>query len=340
MPWQLKGGLLVVTLLSLGNVILVRMSRMNSHSFLSLGPDGFHRIAYTDWGDLANPHAVLCVHGLARNSRDFDRLADRLAETCRVVCMDVVGRGDSEWLSDKSSYCFPTYLSDAAALIARITSPARPSFLAKMKARLLSPLPVTQLDWVGTSMGGLIGMLLAAKPGSPIRHLVMNDVGPFVPWSALVRLKDHVGAQTSFVDVSAVEAHLRRACATFGTFDEAWWAHLVENGADACDDGSYRLRYDPDISRGLPVHSDPELPIGPEFLSGIDLWSVWKEVRCPVLVLRGEKSDVLPREVADEMLRSRDNVKVIEFPGVGHAPSLAVPEQVEAVRRFLFDLPS
>ena len=148
---------------------------------------GFHRIAYTDWGDPANPHVVVCVHGLARNSRDFDFLADELAPDCRVICMDVVGRGDSDWLDNKSDYTFSTYTADAAAMIARATAPAGPKwFCAELRRQ-------RKLDWVGTSMGGMIGMFLAAKRNSPIRRLVLNDVGALIPWSALFRMKGYVG---------------------------------------------------------------------------------------------------------------------------------------------------
>ncbi|MDE2358887.1 MAG: alpha/beta fold hydrolase [Betaproteobacteria bacterium] len=171
---------------------------MTQQSFLSLGPDGFHRIAYTEWGDARNAHVVLCVHGLSRNSRDFDPLAEELETRYRVVCMDVVGRGDSDWLADKSGYSFSTYLSDAASLIARVTTPVTGGLLDSLHARLGGSRPAARLDWVGTSMGGLIGMLLAAKPGSPIRRLVLNDVGPFVPWDALISLKGHVGSETRF----------------------------------------------------------------------------------------------------------------------------------------------
>jgi len=147
-------------------------------SFLSLSPGGFHRIAYLDWGKHSAAQAVVCVHGLSRNSRDFDFLARGLARDCRVICPDVVGRGDSEWLADKSDYSFSTYLTDAAALIARITAPAPPVSFGTFRGLRKAAASPAQIDWVGTSMGGLIGMLLAAKPGSPIRRLVLNDVGP------------------------------------------------------------------------------------------------------------------------------------------------------------------
>jgi len=170
---------------------------MRQQAFFSLGPDGFHRVAYTDWGDIDNPHVVMCVHGLSRNSRDFDYLAEALRKDYRVVCMDVVGRGESAWLEDKSGYSFSTYLSDAAALVARVTTPVPAGFLREKRARYL--------DWVGTSMGGLIGMLLAAKRNSPIGRLVMNDVGPFVPWNGLLRLKGHLGRPRGFAFVEMSE---------------------------------------------------------------------------------------------------------------------------------------
>lgn len=308
---------------------------LTQQSFLSLGPDGFHRIAYTDWGDARNPHVVLCVHGLSRNSRDFDRLATALETDHRVVCMDVVGRGDSDWLADRSGYSFATYLSDAAALIARVTTPIAGGLLESLQAHLRGSRPMAKLDWVGTSMGGLIGMLLAAKPGSPIRRLVMNDVGPFVPWHALIRLKGHVGSETQFATVEEVEAYVRRTCRDFGRLDDEFWRHLTEHAAVHEDDGSYRLRYDPAISRGQPVHLDPELPIGPEFLRGIDLWAIWDAVRCPVLVLRGADSEVLPPETVEEMRRRKPELKVVEFAGVGHVPALASSDQIEVVREFL-----
>ncbi len=308
---------------------------LTQQSFLSLGPDGFHRIAYTDWGDVRNPHVVVCVHGLSRNSRDFDRLAAALETDHRVVCMDVVGRGDSDWLEDKSGYSFSTYLGDAAALIARVTTPISGGLLESLQARLRGARPSAKLDWIGTSMGGLIGMLLAAKPGSPIRRLVLNDVGPFVPWNALIRLKGHVGGETQFADFAAVEGYVRNACRSFGELDEPFWQHLARHAALQEADGSYRLRYDPAISRGLPVHLDPELPLGPEFLRGIDLWSSWAAVRCPVLVLRGAESEVLPRQIVDEMQRRKPNLQIVEFAGVGHVPALASVDQIDVVRKFL-----
>jgi pimeloyl-ACP methyl ester carboxylesterase len=300
---------------------------MLQESFLSLGPDGFHRVAYCDWGDPDAGHVVLCVHGLSRNARDFDYLAGTLERDCRVVCMDVVGRGDSDWLQDKSGYTFRTYLYDAAALIARITTPTRPGLLRGRRA--------TTLDWVGTSMGGLIGMLLAARPNSPIRRLVLNDVGPFVPWNALFRLKGHVGRDPVFATLADAESYLREACASFGIRGKAHWRHLVRYSVRERKDGSFDLRYDPAIGRPTTAQIDPELPLGAEFMRGVDLWNVWNEVRCPVLALRGAESDVLPASTLEQMRRRKPEIEIVEFPGVGHAPALFESDQIEVVREFL-----
>jgi len=301
---------------------------MKQHSFLSLGPTDFHRVAYTDWGDPENPHVVLCVHGLSRNSRDFDYLADVLQKSCRVVCMDVVGRGESEWLEDKSGYSFSTYLSDAAALVARVTTPVREGLFRQAATR--------RLDWVGTSMGGLMGMLLAAKRGSPIGRLVMNDVGPFVPWNGLIRLKGHLGHPRGFASLRLAGQFLREACKSFGPLTEAQWDHLIQHSVRRHDDGRWHLRFDPAIGK-WSSQRDPELPIGPEFLRGIDLWTVWKAVNCAVLVLRGAESEVLLAATVEEMRKRKPGTRSVEFEGVGHAPALFDAAQIDVVRGFLLE---
>ena len=301
---------------------------MKQQSFLSLGPTGFHRVAYTDWGDAENPHVVLCVHGLSRNSRDFDYLADVLQKSCRVVCMDVVGRGESEWLEDKSGYSFSTYLSDAAALVARVTTPVREGLFRQAATR--------RLDWVGTSMGGLMGMLLAAKRGSPIGRLVMNDVGPFVPWNGLIRLKGHLGHPRGFASLRLAAQFLREACKSFGPLTEAQWDHLIQHSVRRHDDGRWHLRFDPAIGK-WSSQRDPELPIGPEFLRGIDLWTVWNAVQCQVLVLRGAQSEVLLEATVEEMRRRKPGTLAVEFEGVGHAPALFDAAQIDVVRGFLLE---
>jgi pimeloyl-ACP methyl ester carboxylesterase len=304
-------------------------------SFLSLSPGGFHRIAYLDWGKHSAGHVVVCVHGLSRNAHDFDFLARHLARDARVVCPDVVGRGDSEWLADKGDYRFSTYLSDAAALIARITAPAPPASFGTFRGKRKPDGPA-QIDWVGTSMGGLIGMLLAAKRASPIRRLVLNDVGAFISWGSLYRLKGYVAGGGEFQSLADVEAYLREACAPFGNLSDEQWRHLAEHSAAAGSDGRFHLRYDPAIGDTMRVSApDPELPLGPNFLAGIDLWSTWAEIRCPTLVLRGAESDVLSRDTLARMQGLRPGVEVLELPGIGHAPALMSYDQIVAIREFL-----
>jgi pimeloyl-ACP methyl ester carboxylesterase len=298
-------------------------------SFYALHNGGFHRIAYTEWGDAANPHVVVCVHGLARNSRDFDFLAEALSADCHVICMDVVGRGDSDWLENKSDYTFSTYTADGAAMIARASAPAEPKWFAK-------DAPVTKLDWVGTSMGGMIGMFLAAKKNSPIRRLVLNDVGPFISWGSLYRLKGYVGGVVSFRDLAEAEAYLRSVLAPFGPLTDEQWRHLAEHSALRTEEGRFQLRYDPAIAGSMRAsHADPEFPLGLNFISGIDLWNVWSDIRCPTLVLRGAESDVLSRETLLRMQALRPDIEVLELPGIGHAPALMSDNQIAAVRAFL-----
>ena len=300
---------------------------MRQQSFQALANGSFHRIAYTEWGSASNPHVVICVHGLARNSRDFDFLAAALAPSARVLCMDVAGRGDSEWLEHKSGYSFTTYQSDAAAMLARASAP--------VPARWFNPPLGVALDWVGTSMGGLIGMLLAARAGSPIRKLVLNDVGPMIPWSALLRMKGYITRGRSFRSLAEVEAYFREVCASFGPLTDAQWRHLARHGAKLSGAGEYQLRYDPRIGEGLHGHVDPEFPLGPDLLHGIDLWNVWSRLQVPTLVLRGAQSDVLRPGTVDEMRRRRPDIEVVEFAHVGHAPALMSADQIQVVKEFL-----
>lgn len=273
---------------------------------MGLSAAGFHRVAYTEWGVRSAARTVVCVHGLTRNGRDFDLLALDLVERARVACPDVVGRGRSGWLANPDLYGYPQYLADMAALIAR--------------------LDVEKVSWVGTSMGGLIGLLLAAQPNSPIERLVINDVGPFVPKSALERIGDYVGADPVFEDVAALEAYLRFVYLSFGSLDDAHWRHLAEISARTRPDGRLGLAYDPGIA--APFKTQP--------LTDVDLWPVWERIACPVLVLRGAESDLLLAETAAEMAVRGPRATVVEIPGCGHAPPLMAREQIALVCDFLF----
>ena len=269
-----------------------------------LSQAGFHRMAYVDW-PAAQPSAappVVCVHGLTRNGRDFDRLAAALSSERWVVCPDIVGRGRSDWLNDPAGYGNQQYCADASVLVGRLGT--------------------EQVDWVGTSMGGLIGMMLAAQPQSPIRRLVLNDVGTVLPAAALQRIGGYVGKDPRFDDLAGVEAYLRETHAGFGAIDDAGWRHLAQHSHRRLPDGKLGLAYDPGIARGFAKGINVD----------VDLTSIWDKVRCPVLVLRGAMSDLLLVETARRMA---EKAEVVEIAGTGHAPSLATPEQIEIVRSWL-----
>lgn len=274
-------------------------------SYLSLGTTGFHRIAFTDWGEASGRKATVCVHGLTRTGRDFDVLADALSAAGRVVCPDVPGRGASDWLTDPKAYIYPTYLSDMAALLAHIGA--------------------ERVDWVGTSMGGLIGMMLAATPGTPIRRLVINDIGPFIPKEALVRIAHYVGAAPDFVDIAAVESYLREVHGPFGRLTDQEWRHLAITSAVSAGESGYRLHYDPQIAEVFGS--------GP--IEDVDMWAVWDRIECPVLALRGADSDVLPAETAAEMAKRGPMAEVVTIDGCGHAPALMDAGQVKIVADWL-----
>lgn len=284
---------------------------MNSDSFQGLGSKGFHRIHYTDWGDPGAERIVICVHGLTRNGRDFDFLARALAPDFRVVCPDIAGRGKSDWLSAKEDYAYPQYCADMAALIARVTSGG--------KSR--------RVYWVGTSMGGVIGMLLASRPQSPIEKLVLNDVGAVIPKAALERIAAYVGRDPRFRTLDELEGVLRIVCAPFGPLTDAQWRHLAESGAKRYEDGSWGLGYDPGIA--IPLQKGP--------LADVDLWPFWDTIACPTLLLRGVQSDVLLKDTAAAMTRRGPRPKLVEFEGIGHAPMLLANDQIRAVRDFLLD---
>ena len=308
------------------------MSKPRFEHFSSLGPHGFHRVAYVEWGPPDARHLVVCVHGLTRNSRDFDELADYLAvRGCRVVCMDVVGRGDSDRLENKADYGFAQYVSDAAALLARVTAPR-----ASLLSRLQGAGGAHTIDWVGTSMGGLIGMMVAARAGSPIRGLVLNDVGPLIPWPALARLKLGAGGDGArFASVDEVEKYLREACASFGPLTDAQWRRLAKHGSRRVENGAYVLAYDPSIVSTMRGGGGAGVAFGADFFFGIDLWPIWDAVKSPTLVLRGAESDLLLESTVRRMQERGPKMKVIEFPGVGHAPWLMSEEQIRPIADFL-----
>ncbi len=278
---------------------------MTSRSYRALGPHGFHRVHYTEWGDPDNPKVLICVHGLTRTGRDFDFLAAALEHEYRVICPDVVGRGQSDWLNDKSDYTYPLYVNDMAMLLARIDA--------------------ERIDWVGTSMGGLIGIFLASYAGSPIHKMVINDIGPRIPAAGLQRVATYVGQVVTFDSIEKMEKFLRTIAATFGNLSDEQWRHMTIHGARQLEDGRYTFAYDPGIAKNFRTLD----------LKDIDLWSMWDAIHCPTLVLRGEHSDVLDHADAVIMTERGPKATLIEFPGMGHAPALMADDQIAVVRNWL-----
>jgi pimeloyl-ACP methyl ester carboxylesterase len=268
------------------------------------GPEGDYSLSYAQWGSPGAARTIICVHGLTRNGRDFDHLATVLQDQARVICPDMVGRGLSDPLGNPEHYALPTYVAHML--------------------QMLDKLSLGEVDWVGTSMGGLIGMGVAAS-GAPIRRLVLNDIGPFIPKTALERINLYLGSSLSFATLEALEAHLREIHAGFGPLSDAEWRHLAEHSASRREDGTFRLSYDQRLAE--PMKRGP--------IEDVDLWPVWDQIHCPVLVLRGAESELLLAETAAEMTRRGPGAEVIEINGAGHAPALMAKDQIAIVRDWL-----
>jgi len=281
------------------------MDHVTEHAFMSLGPHGFHRVVYYEWGDPDNDRILLCVHGMTRNGRDFDYFAKDLMDTYRVICPDMPGRGKSDWFAVMEDYDYPVYCADMAALIARLR--------------------VDTVDWVGTSMGGMIGIVLAAMPNTPVRKLVLNDVGPFISKEALRRIAKYVGAGPHFDSLDAFEGYVREINAAFGDLTEEHWRHAARFYSRPVEGGKFAPNYDPNIS--WPLKKEP--------LADVDLFPVYQSVRCPTLLLRGAESDVLLPETAREMQNCGPKATLVEFQGVGHVPPLMAADQIGVVRDWL-----
>ena len=282
---------------------------MKARSLPVLGPQGFVNLAYWEWEGPPGAPAVLCVHGLTRNGRDFDFLAEALSARFRVVCPDMPGRGRSDWLDDANSYSFPYYLAVLGALYARLDVPA--------------------VHWVGTSMGGIIGMLFAALPKAPVRRLVLNDSGPVIAKEGLARIGQTVGKDPGFANRQELEAHLRSTYAGFGPLSDEHWRHLTAHAGRTRDDGRLGLAYDPKIGDAFRPASPAD---GPQ---DVDFWQFYDQIRVPTLVLRGAQSDILRASDAAAMQTRGPQAELVEFTGIGHAPSLMTDDQIAAIRDFL-----
>ena len=285
------------------------MSPFQIKTVQCLSPAGLHNMAYKEWGDPKNPAVLLCVHGVTRVSDDFDALAAVMSDRYRVICPDVVGRGRSSWLTNPQAYQLPQYVSDMVTLIAR--------------------LDVTQVDWFGTSMGGLIGMGVAALKGNPIRKMMLNDIGPTINFAALMRIAEYMGKEVRFPTFEAGVDYIRTIAAPFGPHSDEQWNKLAGDVLRQQKDGQWSRHYDPAIAQAFSTFTEENAA-----QSEAALWAIYDAIQCPVLLVRGSESDLLSRETADLMTQRGPRAALTELAGIGHAPTFMQPEQIALARDF------
>lgn len=280
---------------------------MVDKSFLGINPDGFHKIVYSEWGDVHNP-VVVCVHGLTRNRHDFDWLAEDLSKNYRVICPDLVGRGDSDTLQDSSFYSYPQYLSDLNTLIARLN--------------------VEKVIWLGTSLGGILGMILASFPSSPIKKLILNDIGAIISGVGLKRISQFASSPGVFQSTEAASSYFKKNhLQGIGEVSPEVWKKLLQNSVRWIEkEHVWKPTYDPAVAHSF--HRDQAIDA--------DFMSCWEEIICPVLILRGQLSDMLTEETAHQMVATaKSTIKLIELPGIGHPPSLTTPKQIKMIHDWI-----
>lgn len=288
------------------------MTQPQIKSVQCLSPAGLHNMVYKEWGDPKNPKVLVCVHGVTRVSDDFDNLAATLCDEYRVVCPDIVGRGRSDWLRDPAHYVIPQYMRDMVTLLAR--------------------LDVETVDWVGTSMGGLIAIPLAALPGNPIRKLVLNDVGPALDMTSLVTIADYIGHDLRWPTYDDAETYVRAISVPFGPHTDAEWQRLAKSVLRQLDDGQWTRHYDLRLAEPFR-HAYFDDVIGSE----ATLWQQYDAITTPTLLLRGANSGLLMAQTAQAMSQRGPRAKVVELEGVGHAPTLMHEDQITIVKDFLLD---
>ncbi|NHZ91519.1 alpha/beta fold hydrolase [Massilia sp. CCM 8733] len=281
-----------------------------------ISPAGLHQMSYKEWGDAANPRVLVCVHGVTRVGDDFDNLARALAGHYRVVAPDVVGRGRSGRLANPQLYRVPQYVSDMVTLIARLTDGEGTGS--------------DGVDWFGTSMGGLIGLALASLPGTPVRKLLLNDIGPTLDPAALLRIGDYIGQELRFPTYAAAAQFVREVSQSFGEHTEDEWDKLARDVLRQEADGQWVRHYD--MGLALPFRSaTPESTRADEAM----LWAAYDAIRCPTLLVRGEHSDLLSRATAASMAARGPRARLAEIPNVGHAPTFIHDDQIAVARQFL-----
>ena len=272
-------------------------------SVRSLSREQFHEVSYAEWGSSGDLGPVVCVHGLTRQGRDFDFLAMKLAaRRYKVLCPDVVGRGHSGHLVNPLDYDLQQYVLDMTVLIASLRA--------------------EQVDWIGSSLGGMIGILMAGLSNSPIGRLVVNDIGPELPLKAVLRIGKYVrDAPDSFPTAEAAQVYFRNILSPFGKLEDWQWRHLSDHSIRPNGQGGYRLHYDRRLTLGFQYPS----------IHSRKLWTAWERIKCPILILRGADSDLLLPQTASEMIKRNSRATIVEIPGCGHAPPLLEVAQIDVI---------
>jgi pimeloyl-ACP methyl ester carboxylesterase len=271
----------------------------------ALGDQIRHMVVH-DWGNPKSARVLVCVHGLSRNGRDFDVIANALSSEYRVLCPDIPGRGESDWLASVEQYALPSYVIAVKAM--------------------LHDLGVQRFDWIGTSMGGLIGMVFAAEPVSSMRRFVINDVGPYIERAALDRIAQYVGRAPLFADYPSLFAAAQESIAPFGPLSEEERHHIVRTSCQQRADGQWEFKADPKIGDAFRAGlAAPE----------IDLWPLWEAIMQPTLILRGSYSDLLSQETVEKMLRTHLHSQAVTIANTGHAPMLMDEPTIARIKKFL-----
>ncbi len=274
-------------------------------SIWTLTPQGFKNMAFLEWGDKRSENALICIHGFSRNSHDFDFLARELQSYFNILCPDLLGCGESHYLKTPNSYSFSQYMNDISSLFARINA--------------------SSIHILGTSLGGIIGMMLAAQPNSPIKSLTLNDVGMIIPSTAFNRQALYAQNDNKFDSLHEAKRYFQTILSTSGIHDHKHWDHITQFGIWRDDEGSFRLAHDPAIGQSFKQSSGASL----------HLEAYWKEITCPIHIIKGEDSDFLTNDILNRMLSIQKTAWVSTVKDCGHAPSLMPPEQIKLVKEWL-----
>ncbi len=280
-------------------------------SFLKFQRIPKHTLSYVEWGKSSNPNIIFCVHGLARNAHDFDHIAEHLSKDYRIIAIDLPGRGKSEWLKNKNHYNYHTYVKDVLLLLKKLS--------------------ITSVNWVGSSMGGIMGMIMSTYYPKYIKTLILNDVGPELPKKTIARIEKYVHLDPSFEKLSEAAQHIKRIYKNFGITSEKDWNHITQNSIRLYPDNKYRLSYDPRVTEGT---SSKKASSKRDSKDWINLWYLWEKITCPVLLIHGTKSDILLASTIEKMQKSRD-FDLHTIKEVGHAPALIHQPDIESIYAWL-----